>query len=431
MYRLSALLCLLTLSSPAALAQNATPPVSQVLTGSGTGLPSTRLFGQSTASQGGFLAIGAPGIAATGVPGSVWVYTRTEDGLELFDVLQAPSPAAGDGFGQHLEFVGNQLLVGAPRRTAGGLSARGEVFVYLLGDGEFTLAQTLQPGVALNQGDLFGFHLSANNGWLAVGVPLAGANDEGQAQLYRYDGALEAWVFHSALPGPVQNGRRGLRVLVRGESVFLASPEEFTANGDTKGFVYEFQRSGNGASATFTLAQRFRPSAFPYQNSPQSFGSSLALSPDGGTLLVGAPFEEEVFGDRRGALYVFERNAGAWEQSQRLLSPAAGLGENFGASALFDSDGRAFAGDIRESDAGGTQAGAVYELRRSTLAPFDWQFGARYHPVNGAGGEFFGNALALSQGNVVITAPGVDVTGVGIDAGRAYVYSFLFGDGFE
>jgi hypothetical protein len=409
-----------------------TPPPDQSLTGLADGLPSARFHGQSLSANGQFLAVGAPGNAAAGVAGAVWIYAHSGGAYSLFDLLQAPSPVAGDGFGQHVQFVGDQLLVGAPQRSVNGVSGRGEVFVFVPVAGEFSLAQTVQPGVALGQNDLFGFHLSADGGWLAVGVPLAGNNDPGQVQLYRYDGDFETWLYHSTLSGTAGGGRLGLRVLMRGDRLLAAAPQEDIGNGDTTGYVYEFLRSGSGAGASFAQVQRFRPSSFPVGDAPQAFGSALALSPDGTELIIGAPFDEETDGDRRGAIYMFSRNAGSWAQRQRLASPAADRGENFGSPVVFDDDGRALVGDIRESDAGNALGGAVHEITRP-LGPAgqNWIPGRAWRPAAGTQLDFFGNAIALSDAALIIAAPGDDVPSGPFDVGSAYVYFGIFADGFE
>lgn len=414
------------------------PPPDQFLVGEADGLPTSRFHGQSLAVNGNFLAVGAPGSAAAGVPGAVWIYFRIGDAYTLFDLLQAPTPAAGDGFGQHVQFIGSQLIVGAPQRTVGGVSGRGEVFVYLPSGPEFSLVQTLQPGVALGQNDLFGFHFSADGsggGWLAIGAPLAGNNDQGQVQLYRYDSNLEAWVYHSAISGTAGMGRLGLRVLKRGDHLLVAAPQEDIGNGETKGFVYEYVRSGSGASTSFAQVQRFRASSFPVGDAPQTFGSALALSPDGSELIIGAPFDEESQGDRRGAIYMFSRTGGGqWAQRQRLPSPAGTRGENFGSSIVFEGNGHALVGDIREEDASGNQGGGVHAITRPLdPAGQSWVAGQAWLPAAGTIQDFFGNALAVSGNTLIIAAPGHDVPGGASDVGRATVYSriAIFADGFE
>ncbi|MGB3542817.1 hypothetical protein [Rubrivirga sp.] len=70
------------------------------------------------------------------------------------------------------------------------------------------------------------------------------------------------------------------------------------------GVVYTFERSADGEWAEVDdLAEHDRPSGGV---SNQAFGLSLDL--DGGTLLVGAPYED----GERGAAYVYERQGDGW-----------------------------------------------------------------------------------------------------------------------
>mgnify|MGYP001806076169 FL=1 len=428
--RLIAVLSLIILSGPWGVTRAFSPAPDQILSGSGAGLPSARFFGQSLSANGQYLAVGAPSGAGSAAPGAVWVYARNGAEYTLSSVLQAPSPQSGDGFGQHVQFVGNQLLVGAPFRTVAQVVARGEVFVYTLSAGQFTLAQTLQPGVATGANDWFGFHLSADSGWLAVGVPRAGSSDEGQVQLYRYDAVGEVWLYHSALTATAAIGRLGLRVLVRGDRVLAsASQEPSASNLLNRGFVYEYLRTGAGAGASFSQTQRFRPSTFPEPTSPQGFGSALSLSPDGNWLIVGAPFDEELADQRVGAAYVFIRTGGQWAQAQRIASPDIALGENFGGAVAFDGSVRMLIGDIRRSTGNGLQTGAVHEYRLTVVPESIWALGRSWLRGAGSDQDFFGSAVLVDSGNLIIGSSGSDASGQ--DSGNVYVYSALFADGFE
>lgn len=401
------------------------------LAGAGAGLPTARFFGQSVSANGQNLAVGAPGSAALGAPGSVWVYTRNGDDYTLLNVLQAPSPAAGDGFGQHVQFSGTSLIVGAPFRTVSGVSRRGEVYIYNLVAGQYTLAQTLVPGVALAQDDWFGFHLSADVGWLAVGVPRAGLNDEGQVQLYRYDGNLEAWVYHSAIDSALSNIRLGIRVLTRGTRVLVSAVDEFASpNTLSRGYVYEYLRSGNGAAATFAQAQKFR-SSVQIVDSPQAFGSALALSDDGTQLLVGAPFDLEADSDQRGAAFAFTRVGGQWVQAQRIASPAGAPAENFGASIAFNGNNRVLIGDFREAFGSAGQVGAVHQYDLTgNIGAQNWVLSRSWLRGAGTDQDFFGNALTFSDGHLIVGSSGHN-DGANADVGRVYVYSAVFRNGFE
>lgn len=385
------------------------------------------------ASNGQYLAIGAPGNAAANAPGAVWVYDTTGGQFTLLTLLQAPNPVAADGFGHHVTFAGNQLLVGAPFRTVSGLAAHGEVFVYNTTGGAFSLQQTIAPGVAVSSNDWFGFHLSADAGWLAVGVPKANANDRGQIQIYLLDTGTNTWTFHSAVTATVNFGRFGTRVLVRGDRVLASAIQEKPSNlAATAGYVYEYLRSGNGAGSTFAQTQRFRPTTYPASDPVQAFGSSLALSPDGSQLAVGAPTDEESAGDVRGAVFTFTRVAGAWTQSQRIASPAAALAENFGGATAFASNTLLLISDAQEMNNSSTVTGAAYEFNRPTAPPGQpWSLGRSWLNSSGAAQDLFGSGLGSHGGVVIIGSAGRDDAVSGSDVGRVYVFSAVFKNGFE
>jgi hypothetical protein len=196
-----------------------------------------------------------------------------------------------------------------------------------------------------------------------------------------------------------------------------------------RGFVYEYLRSGEGAGASFSQTQRFRPSSFPEPNAPQGFGSALSLSPDGNWLVVGAPFDEQLEDQRVGAAYVFTRTGGQWVQAQRIASPDLALGENFGGALAFDGSDRMLIGDIRESTGNGLQTGAVHEYRATVVPESIWVLGRSWLRGAGSDQDFFGSAVLVDSGNLIIGSSGSDASGQ--DVGNVYVYSALFADGFE
>jgi hypothetical protein len=66
-----------------------------------------------------------------------------------------------------------------------------------------------------------------------------------------------------------------------------------------------------------------------------AFGTSVALSGDGNTAVIGGPFDD-FFG---GASWVFTRTAGGWAQEGAKLTPSAASGASeFGSSAAISSD---------------------------------------------------------------------------------------------
>ncbi len=186
------------------------------------------------------------------------------------------------------------------------------------------------------------------------------------------------------------------------------------------------------------------------------FGTSIALSGDGHTLAVGAPFEDSaasgVGGDESndseyhaGAVYVFRRNsAGMWSQEAYVKANNTGQGDQFGTSVSLSEDGNTLAvGAIWESsaatgvDGDGNDnskgnAGAVYVFRRSATG--GWSQEAYVKASNTDSSDNFGWSVALSgDGNTLAVGAiweASAATGVDGDesnnsaggAGAAYVF---------
>ena len=385
--------------------------------------PLEQRFGQSVSSDGQYLAVGAPfyggGTGGTS-PGSVIIYRKISGSWTFSQRLQAPAPVNGDGYGYHVELTGTQLIVGAPFSTVGGVTQQGIAYFYnRVGTNFGPGAQTLNPGVAPGADANFGFSHSQDAGWLAIGS-LRGGGGDGQVQLYRYDGDFEAWVYHSTLDVSIAPGSNfGVRTLMRGDRLLIAANGEQSA----LGWVYEFQRSGNGASAVWTQRQRFRPTAQSGAGGNSSFGSALALTSDNATLLVGAPFERGVNGGVfRGAVFAFRRNsAGDWQQLQRIDSVSPGLNATrFGAAIGIDGS-YALIGDSQAA-MGTPKPGGVQQYVRGTAGLWSsptpgYFFGAGSNNAN------FGSAIVFRGGEAIIAAPLEPPGGIpGAGSGRVYSY---------
>jgi hypothetical protein len=409
---------------PRAYAQ--VPLPSQTLSAAQPGLAAARLFGQSMASNGQYLAVGAPfysGASGGTSPGVVLIYQRSGNTWNFLSSVQAPTPANGDGFGAHVIFSGSQLLVGAPYSTVNGSIQRGAVHAYSIVAGIYTHTETINPGVAAAPGDWYGFSLAADAGWLAIGLPLHSNTDSGQVQLFRYDSDLERWVYHSFFNGTSNAARHGIRVLVRGDRLLVGATEE-PATSSTRGWAYEYRRTGAGATASWAQVQRFRQIG----GLSSVFGSAFALSPSGDTLMVGAPYE--VNGTQTGAVFAFTRDGnGEWSQSARLNPPQTNVAENFGASIVFSGEREVIIGDTREGFP--QPLGAAHLYRRASASV--WNPAAAWRRGTGNPQDFMGVSLLAVGDQLLIGASGID-NGASADEGRVFVYDgalALFRDGFD
>jgi uncharacterized protein (TIGR03437 family) len=141
-------------------------------------------------------------------------------------------------------------------------------------------------------------------------------------------------------------------------------------------------------------------------------GSSVALSEDGNTAIVGAPTDNGVYGSYAGAAWVLTRSGGVWTQQAKLVGSGA-VGGTYGAQqgssvALSEDGNTAIVGGPGDNGLIGaawvfTRSGGVWTQQGSKLVG------------NGAvGNAEQGFSVALSgDGNTAIVGDYGDSTGVG------------------
>jgi cysteine-rich repeat protein len=143
------------------------------------------------------------------------------------------------------------------------------------------------------------------------------------------------------------------------------------------------------------------------------FGASVAHS--GELVAVGAPFDDEA-GSNAGAVYVYNHNAGGWDQEIKMVDEAdPAPGDNFGASvALFDTT--LIIAAPGDDNMAGTDTGAFYAYSRSGGG---WAFHGKYF-VEQPGPLELGRSMAL-RGNTLVLGASETVAGH-TAAGSAHVF---------
>jgi hypothetical protein len=158
------------------------------------------------------------------------------------------------------------------------------------------------------------------------------------------------------------------------------------------GAVWVFTRSGS------TWSPQSGKLLGAGENGEGAFGASVALSADGNTALIGAPYDGIA-----GAAWVFTRSGSAWTQQGEKLTAAGAVGEaQFGSSVTLSADGNtALVGGPYDS-----KTGAAWAFARSGSS---WAQQGEKLLGPGTGGEEagFGTGVALSgDGNsALIGAP--------------------------
>jgi hypothetical protein len=133
-------------------------------------------------------------------------------------------------------------------------------------------------------------------------------------------------------------------------------------------------------------------------------GTSVALSGDGNTALTGGPFDNS----DGGAVWVFTRAGGVWSQQGSKLVGTGGSGGEQGWSVALSSDGNtALAGGPADT----TEAGAVWAYSRTAGV---WnQQGSKLTPSDEAPSGRFGFSVALSGDGSTALIGGPGNAGVG------------------
>jgi len=245
-----------------------------------------------------------------------------------------------------------------------------------------------------------------------------------------------------SLPGHIGNA---LVISDDGKTMAIGAPHESSAargiNGNqddnslyNSGAVYVYGRSGdNWTQQAFIKASNAGQS--------DTFGLSLALSGDGNTLAVAAPWEGSaatgVNGDQdddslpqAGAVYVFTREGETWSQYAYLKASNTGRkgegddrdGDQFGFAIALSGDGNTLAaGAVAEdsnamgingnqADDSATSSGAVYVFTR---AGNSWVQQAYIKGANTGQGDLFGYGVALSADGASMVVGGYDEDGSG------------------
>jgi hypothetical protein len=305
-------------------------------------------FGQSIAltPDGNTLVVGAP--RDSDFHGAAWVYARSGEGWsQVGGKLTGGSEEPGQGrFGQSVAISadGHTILIGAVTDAIG----TGAAWVYTLHEGEW-----VQQGPKLTGGGEVG------KGYFGISVALS---EDGETAVIGGFGDSEragaAWIFRRSgegtwsQQGPKLTGAPGwfgtsVAISADGATVLVGAPQ---ANG-LVGAAYPFALVGG------TWTHQGGPLAGGEEESGEGqFGQAVALSPDGNMALVGAPRDDGV----NGAVWTFARSGGSWSQVGPKLT--GDRGSLFGFSVALSPDGgTALIGGPRDH----RKTGAVWEFTGS------------------------------------------------------------------
>lgn len=336
-----------------------------------------------------------------------------------------PEGASGYAFGNRvaLSADGSTAIVSAGNSTA---TPGGAVYVYTQSQGQWSaqpVAVFEDPGAIST--DAFGSSIALSaDGSIAI-VGAYGVDDyAGAAYVYvRMDGSWSttpAQVFED--PAGTAGDYFGDAVAISGDgtTAIVAAPQTTTipaTTGADNGAVYAYQ-ADKGSFPSIPSTRFTDPNATLTSGAQggEWFGSSVAISSDGNTLLVGADSEGIGAGNQaQGAAYIFKRSNGSWSTmpSVRFADPGATSLDYFGVSAALSGNGTtaAIAADGVDT--------AVYLFNVSndvwTTTP-----STTFTDPGNAGTHSFGFALSLSSDASMLLVGSPSANSL---AGAAYLYT--------
>jgi hypothetical protein len=301
-----------------------------------------------------------------------------------------------------------------------------------------TLREAIGYVKASNPGtnDEFGFSiaLSEDGGTLAVGAPYEGSDASGEGDALANAGAVYVytrtapgnWEFQKMLKASDADGGdqfgHDVALSANGDMLAVGAPFEDsdgTGTGEgmaNSGAVYVFGRTGEA----WTEQQKLKA---PNAGLGDQFGWSLSLSADGGTLAVGALFEDGNGADETdnsvtdsGAAYVFRQDGGVWSPQAYLKASNPGINDHFGHALALSADGGTLAvgapletstargiGGTDDDGASGAASGAVYVYRFDSDTD-SWGAPLYIKATNADLGDQFGYSVALSADGGVLAA---------------------------
>ena len=338
-------------------------------------------FGHSVAIDDTTVMVGAHGDDDAGSgSGSVYVFTEPSAGWATTSSsfkLVAADGATNDWHGLSVAIDGTTVVVGAPFDDENG-SASGSVYAYHAAG--WTAVADSAPGGA----NATSYTVSGLTNGITYDVRIRLHNSAGIS--------VPSAIATATLATPQQP--TGLAVTAGDAQATLSW--DAPADGTITGYEYELRTE---------LAMLAAGDAAIHD----SFGRSMAI--DGDTMVVGAPYDDSL----QGSAYVFVRQSGAWSQAGKLTAADGAAFDQFGWSVAVD-DETIVVGAFRDNQ-GGWAAGSAYVFSEPASGWASAAGSIKLTAADAAAADYFGWSVAIHDDTVVAGAVRDD------DKGAVYVFS--------
>jgi hypothetical protein len=284
--------------------------------------------GVALSADGDTALIGGPG--DNSFAGAAWVFTRSgstwsQQGAKL--VGTGAVGAAREGFSVALSTDGNTALIGG----TGDNSFAGATWVFTRSGSTWAQQGAKLVGTGANQASQgYSVALSSDGDTALIGGPFDASSVAGAAWVFVRSGTT--WTQQGAKlggTGAVGNAFEGSSVALSadGDTALIGGPVDASSGG---GAAWVFVRSGTTWSQQ---GQKLVGTGGTGGNAQE--GSGVALSADGNTALIGGPWDNLY----EGGAWVFTRLGSTWTQQGAKLVGTGGNEASQGSSVALSADG--------------------------------------------------------------------------------------------
>ena len=319
------------------------------------------------------------------------------------------SPGSNFGWRTELSYDGTIAAVG----SRGDDSAY--VFIYSIDDG--WTQQAILTGSDTVSGDWFGFSIAISGDGNTILVSAPNHNSySGAVYVFTYSGT--AWTQQSkltpALQNPVDVFGWFVTISYTGNTLMVGSVGSDPNNVSAAGAAYLFTRNATGWTEESIL--------YASDGEENDFFGRVALSPDGYTLIVGAPLDDHgtpTLTDA-GSVYLFSRSLyGVWSEQAKLTADIPVAGERFGEYIAISYDGNTAVAVAMTND---SARGAVYVFVRSGS---NWSQQAKLVASDAELYDLFGTYVSISHDGNTIIVGAMNTDTLGTNSGSVYIFTRL------
>lgn len=343
----------------------------------------------STSSDGGTISIGA-----SGTGNSV--------------LVQYPSATSANIDSPHINGLGT-VWIGQIPANIGNINNVDAIQVRTSSTG-WSVTQTLYPSVYYGNDNFGSINTIDGSGNIIISLSKENATPFKYMFVYVKSGNTYTETQRITLSGPVYPRlTQNFPVSLSYDANILAVGCSFTGSLGVIGYVDIYNKTGN------TYTYQTRVSSLD-TSADDGFGSSTSLNSDGSLMLVGA----ENISTNTGAAYLFQRTGNSWTQVQKITSPKASTGDQFGSCVSISADSSIAAIGAIYEDTGGNNRGSSF-----IYFNVNSRFYYSQELTGTANLDGFGYSVATSNQPDYITAVGAfgaDYSGK-TNVGKAYVYS--------